>query len=311
MNSTNEEPLFFQNNIKNATLGSFGFLFVVGTVLNMATIGVILHFPRLRKKPFNLLLVYLATIDFISCLITAPANILMTAVFLYPYPVLFCRAVVVLHNFSGISSVTGMAEIAVLRVICILRNGQAYQSRFKYIIFTNIVVVTVFSFSRVLFVESNICRSLTSQKKVWLIINLSMISIFGVILCTTYAWIAWYTKTRARRILPERRAGRLPGDRYDIATIKTCVATVASFLLCYLPLFVYGLVVYSYSLPVHYSHYNLCVSFGMLCHVGNPVIIFCTSKDFRKHGITLYNKIFRRRVHRRIIPIDIPIDVVV
>ena len=304
-NSTNQEPLLFQKNVENVTLGSFGFLFIVGTVLNAATIGVILHFPRLRQKSFNLLIVYLATVDFISCLITAPGNLLMTALYIYPYPVLFCRVVVVLHNFSGISSVTVMTEIAVLRVICILRNGRAYQNRFKYLIFTNIVVITIISVSRVLFVESNICRSLTSPKKLWLIINLLMISLFGIILCTTYAWIAWYAKTRARQILRERRAGRLPGNWYDIATIKTCVATIASFLLCWLPLFVYGVVVYSYSLQVHYSHYNLCVSFAMLSHVGNPVIVFCTSKDFRKHVLTIYNKICRRKVRRRIIPIDV------
>ena len=304
---TSQTQLLFQTNVvENVTLGSFGFLCIVGSVLNAATIGVILHYRHLRQKPFNLLLVYLAIIDFISCFISAPANLLMTALYTQPYPVVFCKVVVFLHNFCGISSMTVMAEIAVLRVICVLRNERANQNKFKYVIFTNIAVITIISVARVLFSGGNVCGSLTSRTKVWLIINLLIISSHGVILCITYAWIGWYTRTRARRIIaPERREGRLPGDRYDIATIKTCVATVASFLLCHLPLLIYGVLVYCYSLHFHFSHYNLCISFLMLNHVGNPVIIFCTSKDFRKHIFLSFNNICRHRVHRRIVPIDV------
>ena len=301
--SSNQQPLL--TNVQNVTLGLFGFLFIVGTILNAATIGVILHFQHVRQKAFNLLLVYLAIVDFISCLITAPGNLLMTALYTQPYPVVFCKVVVVLHSFCGISSITVMAEIAVLRVICVLRNVKVNQNKLKYVIFINFAVITIISVSRVLFAGGNVCGSLTSRTKVWLLINLLIISSCGAILCITYAWIAWHTKVRARHIPPERRAGRLPCDRYDIATIKTCVVTVASFLLCYLPLFVYGVVVYCYSLSVHASYYNLCISFVMLSHVGNPVIIFCTSKFFRKHVLKVYNKTCRHRFHRRIIPIDV------
>ena len=304
-NSTNQDPLLWQKNIEYATFGLFTFLFIVGTVLNATTIGVILQFRQLRQKSFNLLLVYLAVVDIVSCLITAPGNLLMLALFTQPYPVAFCRIVVVLHNFSGISSITGMAEIAVLRVICILRNVKAIHKILKNIIFANIVIIPIISVSRVLFAGGHVCGSLTSRRKRWVTIDFSIISSYGVILFTTYAWIAWYVKIRAKQIPPERRAGRLPGGRYDIATIKTCVVNITSYLLSHLPLVVYGVVVYCLSLPIHRVHYNLCIAFAMLRHVGNPVIIFCTSKDFRKHFRKSYNKICRSRRRRRIIPIDV------
>ena len=285
-----------QKDIEIAILVVYFFIFVLGTVFNTIAIGVILFHRRLRQNPFNLLIVNLISIDFISCFVTVPTAWMY--VYLYDdicstssvyEPRRICRVTGFLLNFSGISSLTIMCEIALLRVKCLLKKDNTKMSYqvIIIVILTNTMVIPIISFLKTSCTKTSFCRTMNAPKKPWIWINITIVFFFGLIICSSYAWIAWYAKKQTKRIAREGR-GRVHGDRNDIATIKTCLVTVTFFLVCHIGLFIHVFIaMYSHHV-ITGQHYKLVIAFLMVTHVGNPVILLCTSKAFRKAALTLF-----------------------
>ena len=96
------------------------------------------------------------------------------------------------------------------------------------------------------------------------------------------------------------------GNRYDHATIWTCVVITVVYLLCHLPYIVYGVLVNLHILPVNIVHYGFYFVFNMFSQAGNPIIMFCTASEFRKHVLMFMRHLSRRWCRtRRIVPVGV------
>lgn len=290
-----------------ATLGLYLFIFISGTFTNVVTICVILSTRMFRRMPFNILILYQTFMDLVACFLTTSVSFLWLHFSISSkFKTLadgICPVMVFLVNFGKISSLAGMSEIAVMRLICVLTNvnmnGVVVARIIKIVVLTNVVILTAFSVFRTLSDELNICTELPLAS-LW--INITIIVLFFLIIITTYFWIAWKTKQQRRRIDQQRRRiRRILVERYDIATLITCVTIVAVFALFHLPLIVYGLVISKKFLPFHVTDYAFFSAFCWFSNVINPVIMFCTAKDFRQHVLLRFGCL-RACCHRGISP---------
>ena len=144
--------------IRLAYATSFLFLLAsfLGTIFNTIVILVTIRFPRLRRSPYNVLVLNLATVDLLSSLISAPGGFALIQIFLVTktHQNTFCAVLVFLHNLSQWSSLTIMSEIAVFRVIWIsscLNIRRFLTKRFLHkVIVVSTVIVIMFSLFRVL-----------------------------------------------------------------------------------------------------------------------------------------------------------------
>ena len=193
-----------------------------------------------------------------------------------------------------------MSEIAIIRLISVStnanRNGVVFARMIKTVVLTNVVILTVFAVYRTLNNKVNICTK-SPVSSFW--INVTIILLFSLIIITTYAWIAWKIKQHRRRINQRRRLIFI--QRYDIATLITCVTIVAVFALFHLPIIVYGFVISKKFLPVNVTDYAFFSSFCWFSNVINPVVMFCTAKDFRQHVLLRFGCV-RACCHREISP---------
>ena len=272
------------------------FICISGTITNTTTIGVILSFRSFRQRAFNVLILYLTIVDFVACLLTSS----VTYSWLYllkfsPSTSLtndICQIMVFLVNFSKISSLTGMTEIAILRLICVSSkmniNGTVFKRGIIGIVLTNFVTLVPFSAYRTSNNKVNICTH-SPVSSLW--INISIILLFAVAIITTYAWIAWKTRQHFRRVRPAGRLERFTIERYDIATIITCISVVVVFVLCHLPVIIYGIVISKTSLPVSVSEYTFYSAFCWGSNIANPIVMFCTCKDFRQHVLMKFDRL--------------------
>ena len=304
------------NVLEYGVLALYLIISISGTVTNASAIGIMVYHRRLRQVPFNLLVIYLAIVDLISCCLSAPTSfsfMFVLSVYRFRF-VALCQANILLHNFSKLSSLTVMSEMAIMRVLILSRNGDYNRRVFKLIILATAVVLFAISVLRSFPGETNICNN-TSSPDLFLWINITILLSLALILCLTYGWIGWYTSKKARELEPVRQARLGPGpgprhahgvQRFDVATIRACTSIVACYVLCHLPYFVYGIVTTLKSLHVDTKEYAFYYLFILFSNVGNPIILYFTSKDFKKYvlrSLYLVRRRRRRRLRRRIVPV--------
>ena len=294
--------------IRLAYATSFLFLLAsfLGAIFNTIVILVTIRFPRLRRSPYNVLVLNLATVDLLSSLISTGRICFDSNIFLVTktHQNTFCTVLVFLHNLSQWISLTIMSEIAVFRVIWIssyLNTRRFLTKRFLHkVIAVSTVIVIMFSLFRVLG-KYNICRSLTDPSSHTLI-NSCIVLIYMFIIGSTHIWVAWYINKRTEQITEAIRTKRIPDNRYNIATIRTCVLIAAFFAICHLPYISYSVLVMKNLIDSSFPSYIIYYVFTIFVHVGNPVIMFCTSADF-KHQVMKYFNFHKR--NRRVEPIDV------
>ena len=282
-NETTESDKTLNVYLESAEFVFYAFIAVSGALTNSLAIGVILYHRHLRAMIFNLLIVYLAFVDFITCFISSFTTYWYSYVQFNSYSESVVNAVCLINvfivNFSKLSSLTAMSEMAVLRVIGISRNADINQTLSRrgltIMIFTNITGLILLSIYRT-FVAENICSNPTS-KHLWT--NMTLASSFALLICVTYACIALYTKRKARKIAPERQGVR----SYVIATTKTCLAISVCFIIFHLPFITYIVLVKRNVIVFDENHYTFPLGFIMFSSIGNPIVMYCTCTEFRKH----------------------------
>ena len=296
----------YQKRLAYATSFLFLLASVLGAIFNTIVILVTIRFRRLRSSPYNVLVLNLATVDLLASLISAPGGFALIQVFLVTktHQNTLCTVLVFLHNLSVWSSLTIMSEIAVFRVVSIsscINARRVLTKRFLHkTVAVSSVIVILFSLFRVLG-KYNVCRSLP-HPSLYVLINSCILIIFIFIIGSTHAWIAWYINKRTKQIAEAIRTRRIPDNRYSIATIRACVLIAVLFAICHFPYISYLILVMENVIDSSFPSYVIYYVFTIFVHVGNPVIMFCTSSDF-KHHVRKYFKLHKR--NRRVHPVDV------
>ena len=292
-----------------AVFTSLASVVMIGTMGNVLSLSVILFYRRLRLRPFNIITMFLIVVDLMSCSIVTPLALTFVFIYLRDNTVnkTICLITLFLNNIGKLGSLMTMSEIAILRVINLSNNVYAK----KFVSKTSMAIIMIFNTTVVpvwaawkSFFKLDYCDAIQSR---------SLEPQFGpavewcsfiAIIASTYILIACYTKRRAGQ-LAAQRDGR--GDRYDIATIRTCIVIIAAFVLCHLPFLVYAALINEHVLRVDLVEIAFYFHFHLFSQAGNPIIMFCTCREFRKHVLMFVRFLFRRLCQRNVVRVPTPV----
>ena len=305
-NRGSERSYVYQRYLASFTSAMFVIISILGTVLNTGVVVVILRYRRLRRIRFNYIVVNLATVDLISCLVSALTAYSLLQEFIATGNLQnsTCYFIVWLQHFSKWTSLTIMAEQGIIRVIylsCARNNNFAHQRISKdqtiVIIAGHTLATLVFSAFRIL-LKYNVCNRDKYGLEYYLINNTCLLLIFCS-LCITGAFISRksrnITAVLKKRLFLRRRLRR---HRYDLSTFRTCMCIVTFYMLCHLPYITYGFVLLGSTYEDDFFMYAFTYVITMLSFVVNPILLFITSKEFRIHALMCTNiqQLCRQRV---------------
>ncbi len=296
------------SDLQNAVFSLMAIVIFIGTTGNVLSLSVILY-RRLRLRPFNIIVTFLVVEDLITCCIVAP--LLLTNALLYVQDnavnTTVCRISFSLTLLSKIGSLMTMGEIAILRVINLSNSVCARKLLSKtsmaIIITFNIVVLHAWIIST--FFDIGICDAMESQSIEPKIGAAVMLCSFITVIVSCYTGIACYTKTRVGQLAVQRNER---GVRYDIATIRTCIVISVAFFVFHLPFIIYVVLLNKDVLSINVVEFTFYFQLHLFSQAGNPIIMFCTCREFRKHVLMFV----RRRCKRNrigepaVVALDLP-----
>ncbi len=289
-------PFVVRNDdFKNAVFISLAIIVIVGTLSNALSLSVILFYRRLRLKPFNIILMFLNVIDLISCLNSAPALFALTLIYVRTNFVnySFCQMSMLFHNVGKFGSLIIMSEIAVLRVINLSNKPSAKKllSKNPMLIIITFSIIAIFGWAIwKTFIYNNICFAIKSSTTLSKIAPSAMWFSCLAIVVSCYTFIACYAKIRVGQLAVPRNE---QGERYDIATIRTCVVIIAVFVLCHIPLLIYNLPLHEPITSIDIFQFTFYFQCQLFSQASNPLIVFCTCTEFRKHVLMFLRFLLR------------------
>ncbi len=291
-----------------AVLALATIVITVGTIGNSISLSVFLYYRRLRKRPFNIIIIFLTVEDLISCAILTPVLIKFVLVNMSTGTVntTLCLMSVYLWRVGKFGSIFALVEIAIIRLLIVFNRTFTQRLLSKglisFIITFNVIVVQVAGIWRS-FISWNFCDIILTPRSSIIGTMTTAIAIFSImILC--YSGIACYTKKKFNH-LPNARNDRR--DRYDFATIQTCVVVTIAFVVFHLPLFVYCIINMNIS-SLNIMDFIFYGVFNLFSPAGNPIIMFCTCTEFRKHVFMFMRMLFRKMCRSnnvRVAPADL------
>ena len=274
-------------------------IFILGTCFNAVAIFVPLRNPHLRGNPFNILIINMAVVDMISCL-SLPLNVYIIPYYLATGSVrnLPCYILVCVRSYTGLMYFSIATEMAIIRAVGISCNSFSRLRLSKYFLAAMIVShsLAALLLTTYLALKQNLCSGfrdfgvhsvdLNSDETSYVFINAGAVVILFVIICSCYACIALLTHTNALNMANVTRNNSSINShitKHNLSTIQSCVLTVTWYMLCHLPLII--CVILIQNVPLSRTYITLCSFFALVSprHLGNPVILFWSSKDFRKH----------------------------
>ncbi len=290
-----------KSDFHNVLFALVAIVFIIGTTGNAISLSVILYYRRLRLRPFNIILMFLIVIDLISCSISILFQLTLVLFYVRNIPVnkIVCQISLFLISLGKFGSLMTMGEIAILRVIYLSNRTCAKKlvskTSMTMIIILNIIVVPGWAAWKS-FYHLDFCDAIGSQIKTEVSPAIEW-CVFTPIIVLCYTGIACYTKTRAGQPGVQRTDRRV---RYDIATIRTCIVIIFAFLICHLPFIVY-IVVKSikHVQSIDILEYTFYYQFHFFSQAGNPIIMFVTCQEFRKHVLMFLRFLFRRRCRQK------------
>ncbi len=290
-------PLVNTSDFQYAVLTLLAVVFIIGTIGNGLSLSVILFYRRLRLRSFNIITMFLIVQDLISCSIVASVLLMFVLVYVR-YNVInliICRISFVLQHLNKFGSLMTMAEIAILRVISLSNNVCARKllSKTAMAIMIAFNIIVMLGWATLTFSHDNICDEMKSQgidpsNKLRVVVIWAP---FIIVVVSCYTGIACYTKIKAGRLASRRNAR---GVRYDIATIRTCTVIIIAFVVCHLPFLAYVVLASKYVSSVNLVDFIFYFEFHLFSQAGNPIIMFCTCSEFRKHVLMFIRFLFRR-----------------
>ncbi len=301
------------SDFENAVFTILAVVIIIGTIGNTLSLSVILFYRRLRLRPFNIIAIFLIVQDLISCSIAAPVLLAFALVYVRANIVNqpLCLITLFLHHVSKSGSMITMSEIAILRVIKISNRVSAKKLLSKaslvMIITINIITVHAWAIWKTFF-QFNACvatktRSIEPIKFDPIVIWCSNITVIAV----CYTGIACYTKTRAGQLAAAMNNERR--NLYDIATVLTCIVIIVASTACHIPFIIYIALLIKQVLSVGIVEFTFYFQFHFFSQAGNPIIMFCTCREFRKHVLMFVRFLFRRWSKRRVVvPVVIVLD---
>ena len=99
-------------------------------------------------------------------------------------------------------------------------------------------------------------------------------------------------KTRTGKVAALKNARAV---RYEIATIRTCIVIIVAFVICYLPFLVYAVILNKYGLSIDLVEMLFYYQFSFISQAGNPIIMFATCTEFRKHVLEFVRRFLRQK----------------
>ena len=191
-----------------------------------------------------------------------------------------------------------MGEIAILRVINLSNNIYARKlvskTSITVIIIFNIIVIQVWAACVSLF-SLDLCDVVKLQSIKPRFSRAIEWCIFIPVIVACYTGIASYTKTRVGELAVQRNPRVV---RYDIASIRTCIIIMVAFVICHLPFIVRVTMLHKYALSIDIVELSFYFQFNLFSQAGNPLIMFCTCMEFRKHVLMFVRFLFRRWCQR-------------
>ena len=291
----------YTSGFQNAVFTSLSMVIILGTTGNVLSLSVILFYRRLRLRPFNIIAMFMIVADLISCSVVAP--FILTLVLLYIRDNAVNQPICLTGSFfnplSKLGSLITMTEIAILRVINLSNSVWARRlvskTSMAVIIIFNIIVIPGWATWKTFF-YLDFCGGLQSQ---------SLEPQFGpaaewcfvfLIIFSCYTGIACYTKTRAGRVAGQRNERCY---RYDIATIRTCIVIIVVFVACHFPFLIYLVLLNGNVLSIDLVEIVFYYHFHLFSQAGNPIIMFVTSSEFRKHVLMFVRRFLFRKLCKR------------
>ena len=286
---------------------------IIGTIGNTLSLSVISFYRRLRLRPFNIIAISLIVQDLISCSIAAPALLTFALVYVRANTVNqpLCLITLFLHHASKSGSMITMSEIAILRIFKVSNRASAKKLLSKASMATIITCNTVTVYAWAIwksFFQFNACvatktQSIEPLKLDPIVIWCSYITV--IVVC--YTGIAYYAKTQVGQVAAEMNNERR--NRYDIATIRTCIVIIIVSTACHIPFIIYIALLIKHVLSVDIVEFTFYFQFHFFSQAGNPIIMFCTCSEFRKHVLMFIRFLFRRWSKRNRV-VDVPAVVV-
>ncbi len=284
-----------KRDFQNTVFAILGMIIFIGTIGNTLTLSVIVFYRNLLSKPFNILAVLMIVADLITCSVGAP--LLMSLIIIYARNNVFsntlCLISLFVNNLCKTTSLITMSETAILRAIHLSNKTRANMSKTTIlkIIVINIIVVPLWAAVRS-FTFADICDGIQSQSLEPQIGPAVEWCSAVIIIASCYCGIACYVKTRAGKIARQRNARAV---RYDIATIRTCIIIIVAFFLSHIPFVVYAVLSNMHILPIDLVEVLFFLQLSFLSQAGNPIIMFATCKELRKHMCMFVRQFSRKR----------------
>ena len=267
---------------------------VLGTFFNVVAVVVPLRYRHLRHNPFNILIINMAVVDLICCL-SLPLN----ACVILGYQTtgslanLGCYASAFVRYFTKLMYFAILSEMAVIRAVCISCSG-LYRIRLSKRFLASLIALhttVALAFTTYRNLNNNICHGFDSIHTNYIWINTGLTVTLLVILCAGYACILLVTCRHAASMSKVTDSADSHWSKHNLATIRTSVLIVTWYMLCHIPFFLLIVLVATDVVLISFITYSSFFVFVSLSHIANPVILFCSSKDFRKHVILAFKRV--------------------
>ncbi len=261
------------------------FVFLVGGFNNSLFCFTFFRYKRLQTS-FNAMSFALCATDLIASVVVMPLEFALAQ---YQHRVQslqtpLCYIDVCLHNFCKWNAVLIMVEMAIIRArIVFARRVWILRKRTVAVaILCNILASGSFSVYRTYFGTINLCdkeENPNPDTTPEMINAVAFISLFTGLLIG-YATLAIVTHHRASNMSRQERGG----NRYDIATIRSCAIIVISYTIFHLPFLTYAFLLYG-GITDDQTHYtrSFFVSFFEFVYVDDFLILLATSSLYRSH----------------------------